>query len=218
MGPRSAAPHRTHSPGSGDRAMPWAKRGDPQAGAQVAVRGRAQGKHRGRAAPHCRRPAPARGRALPQAGAGREPAVRPAAGAGTSAPRARCCSVAARSSWARPAGGGERGPRAAPAGALPGRSAERRGSDSRGARAAAAAAQVCPAQRLPTRPGRGYLNLRPLGQQETCERQGRGGRRVLGRKRAGFSRGSGSPRLLGPRLRGQSSGPERALPTVFGSS
>ena len=53
MGPRSGAQHHAHSPGSGDRAMPWADGGGPQAGTQVAARGWGHSQRSGKAAEYC---------------------------------------------------------------------------------------------------------------------------------------------------------------------
>lgn len=115
-----------HAVGRWGRPAGWNTGGGAGQGAQPAPRKGCRALLPGRAGP---------GQALPAAGAGREPAESPAAGAGTGAPRARCCGVPGPDLPGPP--GGRR--RAASAGEKPGGlappqpvtylGAERRGSE-----------------------------------------------------------------------------------------
>lgn len=156
----SAAQHRAHSPCSGDRAMPWARRGRPAGLGRRWQRwaARAQQAWQRGAVPHCSQPGPDPARLRPppalsgsrrcSSGQGREPGV----------PRAQSSGARAPGSPARPgeesrlrrAGARER--RASSVSALPGRGDQEPRSRQLGAGRAAACTQVSPAGRPPTRP------------------------------------------------------------------
>lgn len=125
---RSAASHaltefrgQGHAAGRWGRPAGWNTGGGAGQGAQPAPRKGCRALLPGRAGP---------GQALPAAGAGREPAESPAAGAGTGAPRARCCGVPGPPGGRRRAtSSGERTGGLAPPQPVTYLGAERRGSE-----------------------------------------------------------------------------------------